>query len=96
MVGEPLTSISLYGGLAYFAIVRKSPFGTRQHFSEPLTAHDVQITFRRSWKLYGPGSTKMQHLSWKVQCFGPLRNLQRNHNVDRSKYRLAKGEAIAL
>src|SRR5438445_7813700 len=70
IVGEPLTSISLYGGLAYFAIVRKSPFGTRQHFSEPLTAHDVQITFRRSWKLYGPGSTKMQHLSWKVQCFG--------------------------
>jgi hypothetical protein len=27
--GEPLRTISLYGRLAYFAIVQKSPFGTR-------------------------------------------------------------------
>src|SRR5437899_7486468 len=62
--------------------------GTRQHFSEPLTAHDVQITFRRSWKLYGTGNTKMQQLRWKVQCFVPLRSIQRNINYIPTESRL--------
>jgi hypothetical protein len=33
----------LYGGLAYFAIVRKSPFGTRQQLLRVLTAHEVRM-----------------------------------------------------
>ena len=35
IAGEPFTSISLYGGLVYFAIVPKSWFGTRQQFLRP-------------------------------------------------------------
>jgi hypothetical protein len=35
MAAEPLTTISLYGRLVYFAIVRKSWFGTRQQLLRP-------------------------------------------------------------
>src|SRR6266481_5790716 len=35
IAGEPLTTLSLYGGLAYFAIVGNLWFGTRQQLLRP-------------------------------------------------------------
>jgi hypothetical protein len=53
-------------------------------------------SFPRSWKLYGPGSTKMQQVSWKVQCFGPLPDLLTEPQCRSLEDKLVKGRALRL
>src|SRR5437763_11722397 len=85
IAGEPLTTISLYGGLAYFAIVRNLRFGTRQQLlrstycarspeSEFRVSRRVQPTQRQD-VLAQPGSA----------VFSRRSDQQTGHNGGRSK-----------
>src|ERR1700730_10535191 len=79
------TTISLYGGLAYFAIVRNLRFGTRLQ----LLRSTYCARSRNQSSAYSGGfrsrSVKMYWLSQEVQCFGVHPINKQNHNAGPSK-----------
>jgi len=85
IAGGTFTTISLYGGLAYFANVRNLRFGTRQQLfrSTYCARSPIHGSFHRG--IYSPRSVKMYWLSWKVQCFDLVPINRQNHNAGRSK-----------
>ena len=85
IVGEPFTSISLYSGLAYFAIVRNLRFGTRLQLLRSTycaRSRNQSSAYRGG---FSPRSVKMYWLSQEVQCFGVHPINKQNHNAGPSK-----------
>src|SRR5229473_3790977 len=81
IAGEPFTSISLYSGLAYFAIVRNRRFGTRLQLLRSTycaRSRNQSSAYRGG---FSPRSVKMYWLSQEVQCFGVLPINKQNHNA---------------
>src|SRR6267154_2576324 len=85
IAGGTFTTVSLYGGLAYFAIVRISASVQDSNFSGPLTVHDLlnQSSVYRGG--FSPRSVKMYWLSQEVQCFRVDPTNKQNHNAGRLK-----------
>ena len=94
--GEPLTTTSLYGSLARFAIVRNLRFGTRQQLLRCIYHARSPNHSSVHRGMYSPRSVKMQWQRWKVQCFSAFPIYKQNHNGGRSKTGLVKGGALPL
>ena len=88
--GEPLTTTSLYGSLARFAIVRNLRFGTRQQLLRCIYHARFPNHSSVHRGMYSPRSVKMQWQSRKVQCFTAFPIYKQNHNGGRSKISLVK------